>query len=87
MDKRDSPQFNIRSSFARERAALLAKKTGMTTTQVVEEALRAYLPLPQGEVPAKLARKGVLLVKPATGRTVTLEAANAALDEIRASRN
>lgn len=87
MRKSESPQLNVRSQFARERAAALARKTGMTTTQVVEEALRAYLPPSGGEVPAKLVRKGVLLVKPASGRLVTLVDANAALDDVRASRS
>lgn len=86
MARSESPQLNVRSKFARERATLLAEKTGMTTTQIVEEALRAYLPPAQGEVPAKLVRKGVLLVKPASGHPVTLEAANAILEEIRISR-
>lgn len=79
---RPSTQLNVRSRYARERAAMLARATGMTTTQVVEEALRSYTPplaAPQG----KLVRRGVLLVRPG-GSKVTLAAANAALD---ASRN
>ena len=35
-------QLNIRSDEAAGRAATLAKRLGKTTTEVVEEALRAY---------------------------------------------
>ena len=77
-------QLNVRSAFARERAALLARATGMTTTQVVEEALRAFTP-PQMTAPAGLVRKGALLVRPG-GAAVSLDAANAALDAARTER-
>jgi hypothetical protein len=43
MSRTQPAQLNIRSSFARERAMELAMKTGMTTTRIIEEALRAYL--------------------------------------------
>ena len=79
---RAATQLNVRSPYARKRAAALAQATGMTTTQVVEEALRAYTP-PIASPPGKLIRRGALLVRPGTGK-VTLDAANAALD---ASRN
>jgi hypothetical protein len=65
---RASPQLNIRSAFARDRAAELARRTGMTTTQVVEEALRAYAPPAPATndadetLPPGLVRKGRLLV-------------------------
>lgn len=80
------PQLNIRSRFARERTAELARRTGMTATQVVEEALRAYTPPSISPVPAELVRSGPLWVAPGTGRKVTLEEANAALDEERNER-
>ena len=35
-------QLNIRSDDAAARASLLAKQLGKTTTEIVEEALRAY---------------------------------------------
>lgn len=35
-------QLNIRSDEAAERAGALARRLGKTTTQVVEDALRAY---------------------------------------------
>lgn len=86
MPELNSAQLNIRSRFARERAALLAAQSGMTITQVVEEALRSYLPPMERPSPAPLIRKGALLVKPSGGRRVTLEEANAAMDETRDER-
>ncbi|MGH6787074.1 MAG: type II toxin-antitoxin system VapB family antitoxin [Novosphingobium sp.] len=81
-------QLNVRSPYARERAASLARATGMTTTQVVEEALRAYTP-PLAAPPGKLVRRGPLLVLPGTGKgkgKVSLAAANAALEASRDER-
>ncbi len=86
MARVESTQLSIRSRFARERAASLALRTGMTTTQVVEEALRAYLPPTEAEVSARLVRKGALLVKRGGGEMVRLDEANAALDEVRGER-
>lgn len=77
-------QLNVRSRYARERAAALARATGMTTTQVVEEALRAYVP-PVATPLGKLVRRGAILVRPG-GNRVTLAAANAALDASRDER-
>lgn len=81
---RPATQLNVRSRYARERAAMLARTTGMTTTQIVEEALRAYTP-PVATPPGKLVRRGPLLVRPG-GDKVTLDAANAALDASRGDR-
>jgi hypothetical protein len=81
---RPATQLNVRSSYARDRAAALARATGMTTTQVVEEALRAYTP-PVAAPPGALVRRGALLVRPG-GDPVSLDAANAALDASRAER-
>lgn len=81
---RPDPQLNIRSSYARQRAAALARATGMTATQVVEEALRAYTP-PLANPPGALVRRGPLLVRPGDER-ISLAAANAALDATRADR-
>ena len=81
---RSTAQLNVRSPYARERATMLARATGMTATQVVEEALRAYTP-PLAEPPGQLVRRGPLLVRPG-GKKVTLEAANAALDASRDER-
>jgi hypothetical protein len=84
MTRAAASQLNVRSLYARERAATLARTTGMTTTQIVEEALRAYTP-PVTSPPGKLVRRGALLVRPG-GNTVTLEAANAALEASRGDR-
>ena len=81
---RTATQLNVRSPYARQRAAALARETGMTTTQVVEEALRAYTP-PIVSPPGKLIRRGPLLVRPG-GSRITLKAANAALDASRDER-
>lgn len=82
---RPEPQLNIRSAYARQRAAALAQATGMTATQVVEEALRAYTPPLALSVPDGLERRGPLLVRPG-GQTVSLAAANAAVDAARTDR-
>jgi hypothetical protein len=81
---RPATQLNVRSRYARERAAMLVRTTGMTTTQIVEEALRAYTP-PVATPPGKLVRRGPLLVRPGGGK-VTLDSANAALDASRSDR-
>lgn len=84
MSRTDPVQFNVRSAFARARARELAKATGMTVTQVVEDALRGYVP-PRAPAPTgALVRRGPLLVRPAQGARVSLEEANAALDRGRA---
>jgi len=61
----------------------LARSTGMTTTRVVEEALRAYTPPAPVEFGNLVRRLGVL-VRPSDGRTISLEETNAAIE---ASRN
>jgi len=77
-------QLNVRSRFAKQRAAYLAKATGMTTTQVVEEALRAYSP-PVPHESRRLERRGRLLVMTG-GRPVTHEDAEAAIEAVRNER-
>lgn len=77
-------ELTIRSPYACVRASALARATGMTTTQVIEEALRAYTP-PIASPTGKLVRRGALLVRPDTSK-VALEAANAALDASRGER-
>lgn len=85
MAEADPKQLNVRSRFARERAADIARATGMTMTQVVEEALRAYSPVREADPPGRLVRKGKLLVMPkrGKGRVVTNEQVNALIDEMR----
>lgn len=65
---------------------MLALETGMTTTQIVEEALRAYLPPTSGAIDARLVRSGAILIKPRDGAGIGLDEANAALDEVRGER-
>jgi hypothetical protein len=76
-------QLNVRSSFARSRAHELARMTGMTATQVVEDALRGYVP-PGAPAPVGgLVERGPILVRPRRGPVVSLDEANAALDLVR----
>jgi hypothetical protein len=91
---RSAPQLNIRSAFAREKATAIARRTGMTTTEVVEAALRAYEP-PAGAVrdedlpppPPGMVRKGWLLVMKSRGsRKITLEETLAGIDADREAR-
>ena len=83
MSRADPVQFNVRSAFARARARELAKATGMTVTQVVEDALRGYVPPAAPAPTGDLVRRGPLLVRPASGPTVSLDEANAALERSR----
>ena len=92
---RTEPQLNIRSAVARERAAWLARRTGMTTTQVVEAALKAYIPPETVDeadnlvpLPPGMIRKGWLPVMAATGgRVISAEEAQAAIDASREERS
>jgi hypothetical protein len=80
--KDHKPQLSVRSSFASARASKLAKLTGMTITQIVEDALRAYQP-PARIVPGGLVEKGGLLVKPKGETGITQPQVDAELEEIR----
>ena len=80
--KEQKPQLSVRSKFASARAAKLAKLTGMTITQIVEDALRAYQP-PTRIVPGGLIEKGGLLVKPKAKADVTQLQVEAELEDIR----
>jgi hypothetical protein len=83
MARTNPVQFNVRSAFARQRAHALAKLTGMTATQVVEDALRGYVP-PGGEHEiGRLVRRGSILVRPSDGATVAFAEAEAALNAAR----
>jgi hypothetical protein len=83
MARAEHAQFNVRSAFARTRARELAKLTGMTATQVVEDALRGYVPPGAVAKVGRLIPRGPILVLPAGGRRVSLEEAEAALDAAR----
>lgn len=76
------PQLSVRSKFASARASKLAKLTGMTITQIVEDALRAYQPA-RRIVPGGLIEKGGLLVKPKAKAEITHVQVDAELEEIR----
>jgi hypothetical protein len=83
MSRVNPVQFNVRSAFARTRAHELAKQTGMTATQVVEDALRGYVPPGAASQAGRLVRRGPILVRPVAGETISLDDANAALTEVR----
>lgn len=83
MSRADPVQFNVRSAFARARAQELARLTGMTATQVVEDALRGYVPPGVPAAAGQLVRRGPLLVRRSTGASLSQEEANAALDQVR----
>ncbi len=83
MSRADRVQLNVRSSFARKRVRELAQRTGMTATQVVEDALRGYVPPPPAARAGRLVRRGAVLVCPAAGKKVSLAQANAALAATR----
>lgn len=88
MPRADSAQINIRSRYARERVGQLARQSGMTATQIIEEALRAYTPPSDAPPPAGLIRRGPLLIlgAPKGAKTVTLKDAEDALAASRAER-
>ena len=81
--KQQSDQLNVRSRFARARAAQIAMTTGMSITQVVEDALRAYQPTVRRAGRPGLIQKGRLLVLSKGGRKISNDQVEAQLDEIR----
>ncbi len=84
MSRTNHVQFNVGSAFARQRAHALAKQTGMTATQVVEDALRGYVPPGVEQKTGRLVRRGPILVRPAEGAKVSFTEAEAALNAVRA---
>lgn len=83
MPRADNAQLNIRSVYARNRAREIARRTGMTTTEIIEDALCGYVP-PAASAPVYgLVRFGPVLVKPAQGRQVTQDEADQALEAVR----
>ena len=83
MSRTAQVQFNVRSAFARTRAYELAKLTGMTATQVVEDALRGYVPPGAVMTAGRLVRRGRILVRPFEGEKISLVEAEAALNAVR----
>ena len=82
MARAASAQINIRSTFVRDRVTLLVQRTGMTATQIVEEALRAYIPPVSEPSHGRLIRKGSILVMTG-GKPVTRAETNAAIEAVR----
>jgi len=83
MSRREAAQLNIRSTFARDRVREIAERTGMTATEIVEDALRGYVPPAQDPPPHGLIRKGPLLVHRGHGRIITHEETEAAIEAAR----
>jgi hypothetical protein len=83
MSRADPVQFNVRSAFVRKRAHELAKLTGLTATQVMEDALRGYVPSGVPTPVEGLVRRGAILVKPAGVVKVSAAEADAALEAVR----
>ena len=90
MGRKSTAQLNIRSDFAKARATEIARETGMSVTQVVEDAVRAYTPQPVFEpvveevLPEGLIRMGRFLVfKGHGGRKTTIEETLAAIEDSR----
>jgi hypothetical protein len=83
MARTNPVQFNVRSAFARQRAHELAKLTGLTATEVVEDALRGYVPPGVQSKAGRLVRRGSILVLPDDGAAVTFAEAEVALNAAR----
>ncbi len=83
MPRADKAQLTIRSAYARNRARDIARRTGMTTTEIVEDALRGYVPPATSEPVDGLVWRGPVLVKPAQGRHVTQDEADQTLEAVR----
>ena len=90
MGRKSTAHLNIRSDFAKARATEIARETGMSVTQVVEDAVRAYTPQPVFEpvveevLPEGLIRMGRLLVlKGHGGPKITMEQTNRMIEESR----
>jgi hypothetical protein len=83
MSRADPVRLKVRSAFARARARELARLAGLPATQVVEDALRGYVPPETPSETGQLVRRGLLLVRSSEGAAVSLQEANAALDRAR----
>jgi len=80
MSRANTVQFNVRSAFVRARTQELSR---LTATEIVEDALRGYVPPGAPAQRGRLVRRGRILVVPADGSAVSLDEANAALDRAR----
>jgi hypothetical protein len=82
MGRSETAQINIRSAFVRDRVSALVQRTGMTATQIVEDALRAYAPPVVDPPHSGLVQKGPLLVMTG-GKRVTRAETDAAIEDAR----
>jgi hypothetical protein len=83
MSRSNTARLNLRSAFVRTCVRELSRLTGMTATEIVEDALRGYVPPAAPAQTGRLLRRGQILVIPANGSVVRAEEANAALDLVR----
>jgi hypothetical protein len=72
MPRTENSQFNVRSSFARARAHELAELTGMTATEVVEDALRGYVPPGAPAKVGRLVQRGAILYDLLIGQSAAM---------------
>ena len=85
MPRKSSAQLNIRSETARRLVNELMITTGMSATQIVEDAIRVYRP-PRAEerpVPPGMELLDGFLVMQSRGHRITLEDTNRAIDADR----
>lgn len=75
-------QLNIRSDVAVARTRELVRRSGMSATRIVEEALLAYVPPDLGPPPEGLRRVGPLLIGGGSVRITTADV-EASLEETR----
>ena len=84
MSSRVASQLNIRSDFARNRVRELAEKTGMTATELIEDALRGYVPPASIKPVGRLVERHGILVLADDGRPkISMDEAEAALEAAR----
>lgn len=83
MPRTNDAQLNIRSVYARDRVRELARGTGMTAAEVIEDALRGYVPPAAVQPIEGIVERGPVLVIRAPGRQVTHQEAEAALAAVR----
>lgn len=83
MARHERKTLTLRSAFVLKRLRELEKRTGMTAADIVEDALRGYVP-PSEPVPVgRLVRRGPILVYRANGPKVTLDESNKAHNAVR----
>jgi hypothetical protein len=86
MPRANNTQLTIHSAFALAKAREIAEATGMSVTEVLEDALRSYMPSASRAVAARLVRRGPVWVVQVGGASVGLDDANFALEAERETR-